>query len=154
MEIVALYDIFRNNPVICTDTRNIKSGCIFFALSGSNFDGNQFALEALEKGAAYAVVSDPSIKDERIILVDDCLLALQQLANYHRRHFHIPFIAITGSNGKTTTKELVSTVLSLQLKVYATIGNLNNHIGVPLTLLQIRPDADIAVIEMGANHIG
>jgi UDP-N-acetylmuramoyl-tripeptide--D-alanyl-D-alanine ligase len=154
MELQALYEIYSGHPVICTDTRNIQPGCLFFALKGTNFDGNQFALDALEKGAAYAVVSDTAIQDRRCIHVTDTLETLQKIANYHRRHFNIPVIAITGSNGKTTTKELVTNVLSLKFRTHATVGNLNNHIGVPLTLLRMQPDTEIAVIEMGANHIG
>lgn len=154
MELQALYEIYTGNRVICTDTRNIQPGCLFFALRGAHFDGNQFALDALEKGAAYAVVSNPSITHPRAIQVTDTLATLQQIANYHRRHFNIPVIGITGSNGKTTTKELVTNVLSLKFRVLATVGNLNNHIGVPLTLLRMESDTEIAVIEMGANHIG
>ena len=154
MELQALYEIYSGNPFICTDTRNIQPGCLFFALTGANFDGNQFAFDALEKGAAYAVVSDPSLQDQRFIHVADTLETLQQIANYHRRHFKIPVIGITGSNGKTTTKELLTNVLSLKFKVQSTVGNLNNHIGVPLTILRMHRDTEIAIIEMGANHIG
>ena len=154
MELQALYDIFLKNPVICTDTRNIKHGCIFFALQGESFDGNTFASDALAKGAAYAVVSDPNLTGEKYIHVDDTLTTLQSLANFHRKHFNIPFIGITGSNGKTTTKELITTVLSSAFKTHATVGNFNNHIGVPLTLLAMPHSTEIAVIEMGANHIG
>lgn len=153
MEIAALYKLYQQYPAIQTDTRKLQPGEIYFALSGANFDGNAFAEQALEKGAAYAVVDNPAYaKGNRYILVDDVLTTLQQLALHHRRQFNIPFIAITGSNGKTTTKELVATVLSARFKTYATIGNLNNHIGIPLTLLKIKPDAQMAIIEMGANH--
>ena len=153
MSIPELYKIFLDNPVIQTDTRKLQPGGIYFALSGANFDGNSFAQQALEKGVAYAVVDNPSLAlDERYIVVENALEALKQLALHHRKQFSIPFIAITGSNGKTTTKELVTAVLRSRFITYATDGNLNNHIGVPLTLLKIRPDAQMAVIEMGANH--
>ena len=154
MDVAFLYDIYRKYPTICTDTRAIKPGCIFFALTGSNFNGNQFVEEALQNGAAYAVTSDLSLEKTNTLYVPDTLVALQSLANYHRRHFNKPFIAITGSNGKTTTKELVTTVLARKYRVHATSGNFNNHIGVPLTILGMPDDMDIAVIEMGANHAG
>lgn len=148
-----LYEIYLQNQSIQTDTRKLKKGDIFFALSGHNFNGNDFALQALEAGAAYSIVDQEiSAEDGRIIKTDNVLDTLQLLAKHHREQFDIPFIAITGSNGKTTTKELVNAVLSSHFKTYTTQGNLNNHIGVPLTLLQIREDADMAVIEMGANH--
>ena len=153
MDIAQLYKLYEQHPDVQTDTRKLTAGCIFFALSGANFDGNKFALEALEKGAAYAVVDDAQLAaNDQCIVVDNVLVALQQLANYHRRQFDIPFIAITGSNGKTTTKELVAAVLARKYLTYATAGNLNNHIGVPLTLLRIKKDAQMAIIEMGANH--
>jgi UDP-N-acetylmuramoyl-tripeptide--D-alanyl-D-alanine ligase len=148
-----LYKLFLAHPSIQTDTRKLRSGDIFFALKGPNFNGNEFAMKALENGAAYAVVDeDIPGADERVIRVGDCLTALQELAKYHRERFNIPFIAITGSNGKTTSKELVYAVLSSHFTCYTTQGNLNNHIGVPLTLLSVKNDAQIAVIEMGANH--
>ena len=148
-----LYQLFLQNPSVETDTRKLKKGDIFFALSGPNFNGNKFATQALETGASYAIVDDDlSPKDERIIRVENVLSTLQLLAKYHREQFQIPFIAITGSNGKTTTKELVSNVLASHYKTYTTEGNLNNHIGIPLTLLRVKNDAEIAVIEMGANH--
>lgn len=148
-----LYQIFKKYPSIATDTRRIKKGDIFFALKGQNFNGNMFARKALEAGAAYAIIDEPEyFIDERTLLTNDVLEALQQLSKYHREQFNIPFIAITGSNGKTTTKELINAVLSTTYKTYATEGNLNNHIGIPLTLLSIKPDAEIAIIEMGANH--
>jgi UDP-N-acetylmuramoyl-tripeptide--D-alanyl-D-alanine ligase len=148
-----LYNIYRQNPEISTDTRKITTGCIFFALKGENFDANAFADAALESGAAYAVVDDPSVKKtDRHLLVPDVLRALQDLAAYHRGQLTIPFIGITGTNGKTTTKELVLSVLSQRYKAFATQGNLNNHIGVPLTVLSIGPETEIAIIEMGANH--
>ena len=153
MEIAALYQIYLQYPSVQTDTRKIRSGDIFFALSGPNFDGNAFAAEALAKGAAYAVIDKAEYATgDRCILVPDVLTALQQLARHHREQFNIPFIAITGSNGKTTTKELLAAVMSRKYVTYATEGNLNNHIGVPLTLLKIRKDAQMAIIEMGANH--
>ena len=152
-QIKELYKLFLQNPSVQTDTRKLKSGDLFFALSGPNYNGSDFALKALELGAAYAIIDkDIESDDERIIKVPDSLLALQLLAKYHRQQLKIPVLAITGSNGKTTTKELVSTVLATTLITYTTQGNLNNHIGVPLTILSIKTDAEIAVIEMGANH--
>ncbi|MBI1780874.1 MAG: UDP-N-acetylmuramoyl-tripeptide--D-alanyl-D-alanine ligase [Sphingobacteriales bacterium] len=153
MTIEQLYSIYLKYPFLQTDTRKLKAGDLFFALKGENFNGNLFAKQALEKGAAYAVV-DENVDEanERIIKTDDVLTTLQRLAKYHRKQFNIPFLAITGSNGKTTTKELIHAVLSLHYKTYTTEGNLNNHIGVPLTLLKIKSDAQMAVIEMGANH--
>lgn len=149
-----LYELYLQHPSIQTDTRKLKHGDIFFALSGPNFNGNDFAAKAIKLGAAYAIV-DAAIANEdgRIIKVDNVLDSLQLLAKYHRERFNIPFIAITGSNGKTTTKELVSAVLASHFTTYTTQGNLNNHIGIPLTLLQVREDAEMAVIEMGANHL-
>ena len=150
-----LYDIFREHPHISTDTRNIGADSIFFALRGATFDGNRFAAEALDKGAAYAVVDDPAaVTDERMVLVGDTLGALQELAREHRRRLAIPILAISGSNGKTTTKELVSRVLAERFEVYATRGNLNNHIGVPLTLLAMTRDTEFGVVEMGASACG
>ncbi|MBC7848420.1 MAG: UDP-N-acetylmuramoyl-tripeptide--D-alanyl-D-alanine ligase [Chitinophagaceae bacterium] len=148
-----LYSIYKEYPSVQTDTRKLQPGDIFFALKGPSFDGNQFAQHALDAGAAYAVVNDSTyVTGNRTLLVDDALIALQRLAKFHRKQFTIPFIAITGSNGKTTTKELIYTVLAKRYTTYTTQGNLNNHIGVPLTILSVRPDAEIAVIEMGANH--
>ncbi len=153
MQIPALYQLFLKHPSIQTDTRKLQEGDIFFALKGPNFNGNLFALQALQQGAAYAVIDEETTEaNDRLIKVDDALTTLQALAKHHRQQFTIPFIAITGSNGKTTTKELVSTVLATHFKTYTTKGNLNNHIGVPLTILSIQDDAQIAVIEMGANH--
>ncbi len=150
-----LYAIFQQHPVVCTDTRQLTPGCLFFALKGDNFDGNRFALQALEGGAAYAVVDAPGFEQEpRCLQVGDVLTALQQLANRHRRNFDIPLIAIGGSNGKTTTKELVSAVLSSHYPCHFTKGNLNNHIGVPLTLLAMPADTEVAVVEMGTNQPG
>ncbi len=153
MEIAELYELYLQQPSIQTDTRKLQEGGLFFALSGANFDGNVFAKQAIEKGAAYAVIDNATYaEDDRYIVVNNVLTTLQQLANHHRRTFDIPFIAITGSNGKTTTKELLAAVLGSQFVTYATEGNLNNHIGVPLTLLKIKRDAQMAIIEMGANH--
>jgi len=148
-----LYDHFLQSMSVQTDTRKLQKGDVFFALKGDNFNGNLFALKALDAGASIAVIDeDVSSNDERLFRVDDVLATLQALAKHHRQQFNIPFIAITGSNGKTTTKELVSTVLASHYKTYTTQGNLNNHIGVPLTILSIKQDAEMAVIEMGANH--
>ncbi|MCF8308479.1 MAG: UDP-N-acetylmuramoyl-tripeptide--D-alanyl-D-alanine ligase [Bacteroidales bacterium] len=154
-EVEKLYNRFLKNRRISTDSRNIPADCLFFALKGERFDGNRFAKPALQKGAAYAIVDDPSVVENgKYILVDDALEALQQLARHHRERLDIPLIGITGSNGKTTTKELISGVLSQNYNLLATEGNLNNHIGVPLTILQINDEHDIAVVEMGANHPG
>jgi UDP-N-acetylmuramoyl-tripeptide--D-alanyl-D-alanine ligase len=154
MDISSLYLKFLNcKQAITTDTRKIAKGCIFFALKGDNFNGNAFAKEAIQQGAAYAVVDDASVAEtDKYILVKDALNALQQLANYHRKQLTIPVIGITGSNGKTTTKELVHAVLSKKYNTQYTHGNLNNHIGVPLTLLSITTKHEMAVVEMGANH--
>ena len=153
MEIKELYKLFLRHPTVTIDTRKIKQGDIFFALKGPNFNGNHFAVKALEAGAAYVITDEElSFEDERLVKMDDVLTTLQQLAKYHRQQFDIPFIAITGSNGKTTTKELVHQVLSSSYITYTTGGNLNNHIGIPLTILTIKGDAQMAVIEMGANH--
>ncbi|MFW5803727.1 MAG: UDP-N-acetylmuramoyl-tripeptide--D-alanyl-D-alanine ligase [bacterium] len=155
MEISYLYQLFLECGTICTDTRNIVEGSLFFALKGESFNGNQFACEALDKGCRYAIVDEKQfVSSERIHFVDDSLVTLQQLARYHRQRLNIPIIGITGSNGKTTTKELLKAVLSAKYNVYATKGNLNNHIGVPLSLLSIEKNIEIGIIEMGANHIG
>jgi UDP-N-acetylmuramoyl-tripeptide--D-alanyl-D-alanine ligase len=153
INIEKLYSLYLENPNVTTDTRNVQKGDIFFALKGANFNGNSFAKQALQMGAAYVIV-DEFIEDAptQIIQVVNVLETLQQLAAHHRKQFAIPFIAITGSNGKTTTKELLHAVLSKKYKTYTTIGNLNNHIGIPLTLLRIRSNAEIAIVEMGANH--
>ncbi len=144
-----------NTPAVTTDSRKITPGVIFFALKGENFDGNRFAASALEAGAAFAVVDKPSVaKDKRFILVKDVLETLQQLAAFHRDELGLPVIAITGTNGKTTTKELVAAVLGRKYQVEYTRGNLNNHIGVPLTLLSMTAESDIGIVEMGANHPG
>jgi len=148
-----LYQFYLKHPVVCTDTRKITKSCLFFALRGESFDANQFAAKAIEGGAAYAIIDDERYAiNDQYLLVEDVLRALQDLAAFHRLELKIPVIGITGSNGKTTTKELIKSVLSQHCRTYATEGNLNNHIGVPLTLLAIGPDYDIAIIEMGANH--
>ncbi|HZX59127.1 MAG TPA: UDP-N-acetylmuramoyl-tripeptide--D-alanyl-D-alanine ligase, partial [Mucilaginibacter sp.] len=148
-----LYQIYLKYPVISTDTRKISSGSIFFALKGDKFDANTFAGQAIAAGAAYAVIDNPFYQlGEQYILVNDVLTALQDLAKYHRRQLKIPVIGLTGTNGKTTTKELINSVLSQHFNTYATQGNLNNHIGVPLTILSINPTHEAAIIEMGANH--
>jgi UDP-N-acetylmuramoyl-tripeptide--D-alanyl-D-alanine ligase len=155
MKIEELYEIFLRYPSVSTDTRNIKNGSIFFALRGANFDGNNFAQESLKKGASYAIVDNPDVvKGSQYLLVDDVLTVLQKLAAYHREKTGIPILAITGTNGKTTTKELISTILSKKFNTVYTKGNLNNHIGVPLTLLEINKNTEVAIVEMGANHPG
>lgn len=139
---------------VCTDTRKLEKGAIFFALKGDNFNANAFASKAIDGGCSIAVVDDSAyVTDPKIVFVEDSLSALQQLANYHRRQFKIPVLAITGSNGKTTNKELINAVLLKKYNVLATVGNLNNHIGVPLTLLNLRKEHQLAIIEMGANHL-
>ena len=148
-----LYKIYKKHPVICTDTRTITDGCLFFALKGENFDANTFAENALAEGAAFAIIDNKAFaKNANFILVGDVLTCLQDLAKYHRVQLNIPIIGLTGSNGKTTTKELIKAVLAEKYRVFATKGNLNNHIGVPLSILSIQNDVEIAVIEMGANH--
>lgn len=154
MDIKQLYTIFSNSTGVSTDSRNIKQGQIFFALKGENFNGNKYAEKALEQGAAYAVTDEKVSDNEKIILVDNVLDCMQRLATFHRSRLGIPVIAITGTNGKTTTKELISKVLSKKYNVAYTQGNLNNHIGVPLTLLSFTDDTEIAVVEMGASHKG
>jgi len=150
-----LYQYFLKSTGVSTDTRTVQHGQLFFALNGPNFDANKFAEKALEAGAMLAVVDDEGyVKGDQYFLVSDALESLQQLANFHRKQLDIPFIGITGSNGKTTTKELMRDVLAQKYNVVATIGNLNNHIGVPLTLLSIKEDTEIGIIEMGANHVG
>jgi UDP-N-acetylmuramoyl-tripeptide--D-alanyl-D-alanine ligase len=154
-----LYDILQSCEGISTDTRKIKPNSLFFALKGENFNGNLFAKEALQKGAKYAIIDEDLENTENTIpqnciLVENVLETLQKLANYRRKQFAIPFVAIVGSNGKTTSKELIKAVLATKYKTYSTEGNLNNHIGVPITLLNMPADTEIAVIEMGANHIG
>lgn len=155
MSIIDLYDLFIHNPQITTDSRNCPKGSIFFALKGDKFDGNQYAGKALASGCVYAVIDNPDYYiGERTILVDNVLKTLQQLAHHHRKVLGLPIIGITGTNGKTTTKELLAAVLSTKFKLLYTEGNFNNHIGVPLTLLRLTHDHEMAVIEMGASHPG
>lgn len=155
MNIESLHAIFRKCAAITTDSRNIPSNSIFFALKGENFNGNKYAQEALNKGALFAVIDEKAeSEDDRLILVDNVLESMQQLARYHRDQLNIPILAITGTNGKTTTKELTAAVLSKKFKVNFTQGNLNNHIGVPLTLLSMTENTEFGVVEMGANHPG
>lgn len=155
-----LYSLFESHPQVSTDSRNIPAGSLFFALRGASFDGNRFAADALRKGAAYAVIDDPTVADqhpelrERFVVVEDTLSALQELARAHRRALGIPILAIAGSNGKTTTKELTAAVLEKNRTIYATRGNLNNHIGVPLTLLAMTRDVEFGIVEMGASACG
>ncbi len=149
-----LYTYYQQHPNIITDSRKVVTGQLFFALKGPSFDGNKYAAAALEKGAAYAIIDDATYQtNDRCLLVEDVLTSLQDLARHHRQQLSIPVIGITGSNGKTTTKELITAVLSSTYRTQATKGNLNNHIGVPLTLLSFQPDIEMAVVEMGANHI-
>lgn len=154
MNIDEFHNLFLAHPKICTDSRHIIVGGIFFALRGSNFNGNKFALQAIEKGASYAVVDDSSIAHPKCILVENTLTFLQKVATYHRNYCKTLVICLTGSNGKTTTKELIYAVLSKRYSTLATEGNFNNHIGVPLTLLRLDPEHEYAVIELGANHMG
>lgn len=157
MTIPNLHQLFLSTEKVSTDTRTLQNGELFFALSGDNFNGNQYARQALDKGASYVVMDDSKFYDKeekRMILVEDALKALQDLANHHRNYLGLPIIALTGSNGKTTTKNLIKEVLSKQFIVQATKGNLNNHIGVPLTLLSMTSDHDLGLVEMGANHPG
>ena len=157
MDIKELYKLYQKHPCITTDSRDCPEGSIFLALKGESFDGNQFAASALEKGCAYAIVDDRAIVPEdhqRFILVDDCLKTFKDLAREHRRQFNIPVIGITGTNGKTTTKELIAAVLSQKYNVLYTQGNFNNDVGVPKTLFRLTKEHEIAVIEMGASHPG
>jgi len=150
-----IYELYTKYSKLTTDSRRVVSGSIYLALKGERFDGNAYAKEALGKGAVAAIVDDPKFAtDDRYILVENGLDTLQKLARYHRRQFEIPIIAITGSNGKTTTKELLAAVLSKQYKTHFTKGNFNNHIGLPLTLLEMKKDTAVCVLEMGANHLG
>ena len=154
MNISELYKYYKQSYLVSTDTRKITKGCLFFALKGDNFNGNKFAKKALELGASYAIVDEEAyVTHQNIILVNDVLETLQSLATYHRQQLAIPIISLTGSNGKTTTKELVNAVLSEEHNTTATLGNLNNHIGVPLTLLSMTPKTEIGIVEMGANHL-
>ncbi|MBL4587472.1 MAG: UDP-N-acetylmuramoyl-tripeptide--D-alanyl-D-alanine ligase, partial [Flavobacteriales bacterium] len=155
MNIAALYKLYQKHPVICTDSRKITENCIYFSLKGENFDGNTFALEALQEGAAYSITDNILLPETKgLIKVKNGLRTLQQLSSYHRHQFDIPVLGITGSNGKTTTKELICSVLSQKFNVLATAGNFNNHIGVPLTLFGLRDEHEIAIIEMGASRQG
>jgi UDP-N-acetylmuramoyl-tripeptide--D-alanyl-D-alanine ligase len=155
MNTESLYSIFRKFPKITKDTRNIPANSIFFSLKGTNFNGNKFALEAINKGASYAVIDEPvEFEHERLIRVENVLESLQKLARYHRDQLKLPILAITGTNGKTTTKELIAAVLAKKYNVNFTQGNLNNHIGVPLTLLSMNESTEFGVVEMGANHPG
>jgi UDP-N-acetylmuramoyl-tripeptide--D-alanyl-D-alanine ligase len=155
MEIKDLYQAFLKSRKVSTDTRKIEQGSVFFALKGPNFDANTFTDEALAKGASRVVIDNPSFeRSDKTFLVPDVLLALQELARYHRHQIKIPVIGLTGSNGKTTSKELLNAVLSKKFKTHSTHGNLNNHIGVPLTILSINDSIEVAVVEMGANHVG
>ena len=152
MKIKTIYSYFLAGNSVCTDTRKLSKNDIFFALKGDNFNGNKFAEQALQKGAKYAIIDEKECKSKNTILVEDVLITLQELATYHRKQLNIPIIALTGSNGKTTTKELIKSVLAKKYKTTATEGNLNNHIGVPLTLLSMTEETEIGVVEMGANH--
>ncbi len=154
MKTEQIYSLFKESTGIATDSRTVSKGQIFFALWGESYNGNKYANEALEKGAAWAVIDDPIYENEKTILVDDCLFELQALATHHRKEMNVPVLAITGTNGKTTTKELLTAILSKKLKVHSTKGNLNNHIGVPLTILSAPLDTEMMIIELGANHIG
>lgn len=156
MNIPSIHQLFLQSSGVCTDTRNIHRGSIFFALQGDNFNGNLFAQEALDKGARRVVVDEEAYHktNGKTILVENVLLTLQQLASFHRKYLGLPIISLTGSNGKTTTKELINAVLRQKFKTIATQGNLNNHIGVPLTLLAMTKETDIGIVEMGANHLG
>jgi UDP-N-acetylmuramoyl-tripeptide--D-alanyl-D-alanine ligase len=154
MNLIQLYDCFKNSSGVITDSRNLTKDCLFIGLMGENFDGNDFAEDALEKGAKYALVDRPQManKNNQLILVENTLQSLQELAHYHRKNLNTKIIALTGSNGKTTTKELITSVLSKKFNTKATKGNLNNHIGVPLTLLDLDEKTEIGIVEMGANH--
>ena len=154
MKTEQLFNLFKESAGVSTDSRTVGNGQIFFALWGDSFNGNKYASEALSKGALCAVIDDPLFETENTILVDDCLFELQALAAHYRKQMKIPVLAITGTNGKTTTKELLASILSKKLKVHFTQGNLNNHIGVPLTILSAPSDTEMLIIEMGASHIG
>jgi UDP-N-acetylmuramoyl-tripeptide--D-alanyl-D-alanine ligase len=149
-----LYSLFKESRGISTDTRTIKGGEMFFALWGSKFNGNLYAAEALEKGASVAIIDDSQYETDKTILVDDCLFELQALASHYRKELKVPVLAITGTNGKTTTKELIASIMAKKKRVHHTHGNLNNHIGVPLTILSAPVDTELLIVEMGANHIG
>jgi len=153
MEIKEIYALFQQHSTICTDSRKISNGAIFISLRGENFNGNKYALKAIQDGCSYAIVDEKEYDvHQNTILVNNALKTLQNLATYHRSQLNIPLIGITGTNGKTTSKELINSILSSELSCYATKGNLNNHIGVPLSVLEINKKHEIAIIEMGANH--
>lgn len=153
MDIPKLYELYKTHYLVTTDTRAIPTNSLFFALKGDQFNGNSFAAQALSLGARFAIIDEKAYQtDKRMILVADALQTLQDLANYHRKQLQLPIIGLTGSNGKTTTKELIHAVLQQKFKTVATKGNLNNHIGVPLTLLSMTPDTALGIVEMGANH--
>src|SRR5450759_4545726 len=154
MKTEQLYSLLKESTGVSTDSRTVGKGQIFFALWGDNYNGNKFASEALARGASCAIIDDPLFETENTILVDDCLFELQALAAYYRKELNVPVLAITGTNGKTTTKELLAAILSKKYKVHFTKGNLNNHIGVPLTILSAPVDTELMIIEMGASHIG
>ena len=155
MQVSEFYNHFiKANFNFTTDSRKISSGCVFFALKGDNFNGNSFAIKALEQGASFAVVDESVGTDKRLILVDDVLTYMQELAHFHRKCFDIPVVGICGSNGKTTTKNLIYRVLAKKYKTHCTQGNFNNHIGVPITLLEMPQDAEVAIIELGTNSPG
>ena len=154
MKTEQLYNLFKESSGVTTDSRTVGKGQIFFALWGDNYNGNKFASEALAKGASWAVIDDPLYETEKTILVDDCLFELQALASFHRKEMNVPVLALAGTNGKTTTKELIAAIMAKKVKVHFTKGNLNNQIGVPLTILSAPPGTEMMIIEMGANHIG
>jgi UDP-N-acetylmuramoyl-tripeptide--D-alanyl-D-alanine ligase len=154
MKTEQLYNLFKDSAGVSTDSRTVEKDQLFFALWGDNYNGNKFAADALARGAKCAVIDDPLFETENTILVDDCLFELQALASYYRKELKVPLLAITGTNGKTTTKELLAAILSEKFKVHYTKGNLNNHIGVPLTILSAPADTEMMIIEMGASHIG
>jgi UDP-N-acetylmuramoyl-tripeptide--D-alanyl-D-alanine ligase len=154
MKTEQLYDFFKESTGVATDSRTVGKGQIFFALRGDNYNGNKFASEALAKGASWSVIDDPLFETQKTILVEDCLFELQALASHHRKEMNVPVLALTGTNGKTTTKELLAAIMAKKLKVHYTKGNLNNHIGVPLTILSAPGGTEMMIIEMGANHIG
>lgn len=154
MKTELLYNLFKEAGGVSTDTRTLKKGQLFFALWGDNFNGNKYAAEAIEKGASAAIIDDSDYESEKTILVDDSLIELQALARHHRKELKVPVLAITGTNGKTTTKELIAAILAKKFKLHYTKGNLNNHIGVPLTILSAPAGTEMMIIEMGANHIG
>jgi UDP-N-acetylmuramoyl-tripeptide--D-alanyl-D-alanine ligase len=153
MKTEQLYNLFKESTGVSTDSRTVGKGQIFFALWGDNYNGNKFASEALAQRRKCAVVDDPLFETENTILVDDCLFELQALASHYRKELNVPVLAITGTNGKTTTKELLAAILSKKFKIHFTQGNLNNHIGVPLTILSAPADTEMLIIEMGASHL-